>query len=456
MSKINLETFDLTQLPTAEDDNFEFKSSGTPHNELKKKLSCAVSGFANSGGGCFVAGVDGNGNADNGFPLKIIGRQDLRDWVDQIITQVEPVPRYDLKLIQDPSGRGTIQTDSAVLLVVIHESYFGPHMAPDNHYYIRAGAHTVQAKHFIVDAIWAKRHFSKPRLTHLFRLKPEKEQAIQLGILALTEAPAVDVKITISPPPQMMKAHEKLFPLKLPFIDRHNPFFFDVATFFQAEEQFGKGIHLEVEYYDLSANRYTYETPIEVVGSLPPITIGNDHPEKMVRTLEKIEKTLSGLRASRESVVKPSILLPKQSDSVFSSIEKLIPELVADMKNDLREYPFIREFIILSNKWIYNSDPNNMVLAYYFEAHSHLRNKLRILENYGLIYEITYNDVPRFVISEELAAYLTSDSRAEAEWVEDVREKIEAAIPRFGSAKGLVRMSDDFDAPLEDFEEYAP
>lgn len=412
MSKINLETFDLTQLPIAEDDNFEFKSSDTPPNELKKKLSCAVSGFANSGGGCFVGGVDGNGNADRGLSLKI-GRQDLRDWVDQIISQVEPVPNYDLKLIQDSSGRGTIQTDSAVLLVVIYESYFAPHMAPDNHYYIRAGAHTVQAKHFIVDAIWAKRHFSKPRLTHLFRLKPEKEQAIQLGIVALTEAPAVDVKITISPPPQMMRNCEKLFPLKLSLIDRQNPFFFDVATFFQAEERFGKDIRLEVEYYDLSAKRYIYETPIEVVGSLPLITIGNDNPEKMVRTLEKIEKTLSGLRVSRESVVKPSLLLPKQSDSVLSSVEKLIPELLADMKNGLSEYPFIREFVILSNKWVYNSDPNNMVLSYYFEDHSYLRNKLRILENYGLIYEITYNDVSRFVISEELAAYLTNDSQLE-------------------------------------------
>lgn len=28
--------------------------------------------------------------------------------------------------------------------------------------------------------------------------------------------------------------------------------------------------------------------------------------------------------------------------------------------------------------------------------------------------------------------------------------------PIFGSAKGLVRMSDDFDEPLEDFEAYAP
>lgn len=30
------------------------------------------------------------------------------------------------------------------------------------------------------------------------------------------------------------------------------------------------------------------------------------------------------------------------------------------------------------------------------------------------------------------------------------------ATPKFGSAKGLVRMSDDFDEPLEEFEEYSP
>lgn len=29
-------------------------------------------------------------------------------------------------------------------------------------------------------------------------------------------------------------------------------------------------------------------------------------------------------------------------------------------------------------------------------------------------------------------------------------------VPKFGSAKGLVKISDDFDEPLEGFEEYAP
>jgi len=33
---------------------------------------------------------------------------------------------------------------------------------------------------------------------------------------------------------------------------------------------------------------------------------------------------------------------------------------------------------------------------------------------------------------------------------------LSAKVPKFGSAKGLIRMADDFDAPLPDFEEYGP
>ncbi len=405
--KINLETFDLTQLPPVEDDRFEFKSSSTPHSELKKKLNCAVSGFANAGGGCFVVGVDGNGNADNGLSLKI-GRQDLRDWVDQIVNKVEPVPKYDIKLISDPMGRGVIQPDSAVLLVAIHESYAGPHMAEDKHYYIRAGAHTVKAPHFIIDAIWAKRHFFKPRLTHLFRLKPEQEQTIQLGIIALTDAPAVDVKINLLPLPQMIRHCDSLFPLQISVIDRNNPFFFDVSTYSQAEELFGKDVYLEVEYYDLAGNFYPYKTKIEVSGSVSPITIGNDNPAKMVKALESINEVLLKLTISRENAAKPSFVLSKPSESIFTDIENLIPELLAEMKKNLREYPVAREFILMPKGAVYNGDKNNLILQYFFEDHSWLRSKLRILENHGLIYEITYNNTLRFVISEELAAYLTN------------------------------------------------
>ena len=37
-----------------------------------------------------------------------------------------------------------------------------------------------------------------------------------------------------------------------------------------------------------------------------------------------------------------------------------------------------------------------------------------------------------------------------------VREPEAGPTPRFGSARGLIRMSSDFDEPLADFEGYAP
>ncbi len=291
MSKINLETFNLTQLPTEEDDYFEFKSSVTPLKELKKKLSCAVSGFANSGGGCFIAGVDPNGNADGGFSRKI-GKEDLRDWIDQVIHQVEPCPNYEIKLIQDPMDRGIIQPDKSVFLVAIHESYICPHMAPDNCYYIRAGAHTVKAKHFIVDAIWAKRHFSKPRLIHLLRLKPDKAKAIQLGVLALTDAPAINVVIKLKPLPQLLQQQPGLFSLNLSLIDRSNPFFFDIAALSQDEVRLEQNITLEVEYHDVAGYFYTYTSMIESSNPALPISIRNDDFQEIVRMLKSINDTL--------------------------------------------------------------------------------------------------------------------------------------------------------------------
>jgi Putative DNA-binding domain len=407
MLKINLETFDLTRLPALEDDSFEFKSSKTPLSKLKDKINQAVSGFANSGGGYFIAGVDDYGNADGGFSLKV-ERQDLRDWIDNIVNQVEPVPKYEIKLIEDPAEKGVIEPNSAVIIIAIYESYFGPHMAPDKHYYIRAGAHTVKAKHFIIEAVWAKRHFSKPRLTHLFRLKPGKEQIVQLGILALTEDPAIDIKISIFPLPKIMKELEQLFPLEIPLIDRQNPFFFDISLY--GGDHFGSDIQLELEYYDISGNFYTYKTPIEIKSSVPPMTLGNDNFEKAVKALEKIEKTLLGFEKSRENIVKSSFIPPRASDEIFSYIQRLIPDLLEEMKNDLRENSFVREFITFSKNWTYGGNPHNPILFYYFEDHTYLRNKLRILENYGLIYEITYNNVNRFIFSEELVEYLVRNS----------------------------------------------
>ena len=74
------------------------------------------------------------------------------------------------------------------------------------------------------------------------------------------------------------------------------------------------------------------------------------------------------------------------------------------MRNDLTENPLSREFVVLKKGWSYNASGHE--LAYYFEDHPQLENKLRILLNHGLIQDITHTNVSRYVISEKLAKHL--------------------------------------------------
>ena len=198
MPRIDLTKLSPSSFPTAEDDAFEFKRSGTPIKELKKKLDRAASGFANSGGGCFIFGLDGTGNADGGVAIKV-ERQDLRDWMDQIISSVTPTPEYEIRLYDDCEKRGLLDPDKVIAAVSILPSESGPHQAFDKKYYIRAGAHTVSAGHFIVEALWARRSIQKPILVHRLRAKPGANSIVQVGVVAVTDAPALNVEFTLSP-----------------------------------------------------------------------------------------------------------------------------------------------------------------------------------------------------------------------------------------------------------------
>ena len=90
--------------------------------------------------------------------------------------------------------------------------------------------------------------------------------------------------------------------------------------------------------------------------------------------------------------------------AIFERMERLMPGLLAEMRQDLVEHPLRREFVVLERSWFYWANGNE--LAYYYDDHDDLDDKLRILENEGLIRDITYTNAKRFVLSEELADYL--------------------------------------------------
>lgn len=113
-------------------------------------------------------------------------------------------------------------------------------------------------------------------------------------------------------------------------------------------------------------------------------------------------KALTEKNAARELEYRQRI--EGDSDQIFMELERIMPDLLAEMRKDLTEYPLSREFVVLEKGWSYWARGHE--LAYYFEDHPELESKLRILLNHRLIQDVTHTNVSRYIISEELARYL--------------------------------------------------
>ena len=94
-------------------------------------------------------------------------------------------------------------------------------------------------------------------------------------------------------------------------------------------------------------------------------------------------------------------------DADFQSAAKRMPELIAEMRADLKAHPLCREFILLSKKWCYGHDPNKRVFSYFFEDHDDLTEKVGVLENVGFVDDIAFNDTQRYNMSEHFVDLLT-------------------------------------------------
>jgi hypothetical protein len=89
----------------------------------------------------------------------------------------------------------------------------------------------------------------------------------------------------------------------------------------------------------------------------------------------------------------------------LAKAERLMPALLEEMREDLRNHPTSREFVVLKRSWTYNSQ--GFYLAYYLDEHEDLEGKLQVLANLGLVREITHNSVRRFLFAEQFVDYLT-------------------------------------------------
>ena len=88
----------------------------------------------------------------------------------------------------------------------------------------------------------------------------------------------------------------------------------------------------------------------------------------------------------------------------FDRMERLMGDLLAEMRIDLAGYPLRREFVVKNRSTGYWAKGNE--LFYYYEDHDDLDDKLNILENVGLINNFSSNKTKRYRLTEQLAEYL--------------------------------------------------
>jgi hypothetical protein len=93
----------------------------------------------------------------------------------------------------------------------------------------------------------------------------------------------------------------------------------------------------------------------------------------------------------------------EDDELLYIRLEQLMPDLLADIRNDLAAHVLCREFVVLSKSWSYWSGGSELV--YYIEDHPELDNKLRILQNHELIHDVTFTNAKRYVLTEAFVRY---------------------------------------------------
>lgn len=99
------------------------------------------------------------------------------------------------------------------------------------------------------------------------------------------------------------------------------------------------------------------------------------------------------------------------NDSDFPTLEKRMPSLFEQMREDLQKMPICRTFLLLYFGRDYESD--ELDFAYFFEDHKRLEINVVALESAGYVKKIASHPAGRYKMSERFVGLLRGhgDSR---------------------------------------------
>jgi hypothetical protein len=100
------------------------------------------------------------------------------------------------------------------------------------------------------------------------------------------------------------------------------------------------------------------------------------------------ERQLGGIGAAAES---------------YADLDSLMPELLEEIRKDLTEHPLLRKCVLKKKGWIFNGSG---YLMYHYEEHPQLDEMFGLLENKGLVANISSGYTTKYQFTEEFVRYL--------------------------------------------------
>ncbi len=84
-----------------------------------------------------------------------------------------------------------------------------------------------------------------------------------------------------------------------------------------------------------------------------------------------------------------------------------MPELFDEIRKDLTlpDNALKREFFLLKRSWTFKA--SGPYLCYYYDDHANLDDKIALLEDEGLVTDVTEKNVKKYRLSADLVTYLT-------------------------------------------------
>ena len=255
-------------------------------------------------------------------------------------------------------------------------------------------------------------------------------QEFELVLANYGEGSAYKVMLSLEADAADFEAHEVLIgtsPTKLPFsvLEPNGCIttFFGMGHRLLKDEDFLKPFKAKVEYewrpfWAMTRRRVKqiYEMDVRPFKGL----IYSPEKDKVAEELKRGLKNIADAIKARPRIPVPC---DRRSDDreTLERMDSLMPALFSEIREDLLANPLKREFILKGQGGIYNAGKKEP-LAYFFESHEDLPDKVGLLVSEGLVRDITYNNTDRYVLSEPLVEFLLKPKEGTEEGSDEARQ----------------------------------